>query len=405
MALTDTQIKKAKTGDKPIKLFDGDGLFLHLMPTGSKIWRVAYRVDGNQKMLTLGKYPEVSLSQARELCLEARKKLATGADPVDVRREEAMAKAAANENNFEAVARLWWEHWKAGRTSDHHVAQTMRRLEADVFPKLGTRSIAEIEAPELVEMAKEIEKRGAGELAKRSLQVCSMVFRYAIANGKARRNPAIEIRPSDVLKARKVENYARVGAGELPTLMRKVEAYKGKPATRLAIKLMALTFVRTGELIGAKWSEFNLDAARWDIPGERMKMKTPHIVPLSDQAIDVLKTLQTITGEGELLFPGERDHERPISNNTILKALEIMGYKHQMTGHGFRGIASTVLHEHGFDHAHIEAQLAHAERSSVSAAYNHAVYLPQRAAMMAWWGAFMESAAKGNVVPLRKLTA
>jgi integrase len=315
------------------------------------------------------------------------------------------AKAVANADNLEAVARLWWEHWKHARTSDHHVAQTMRRLEADVFPKLGTRPIAEIEAPELVEMAKEIEKRGAAELAKRSLQVCSMIFRYAIANGKARRNPAIEIRPSDILKARKVENYARVEAGELPVLMRKVEAYKGKPATRLAIKLMALTFVRTGELIGAKWAEFNLDAARWDIPGERMKMKTPHIVPLSDQAIDVLRTLQTITGDRELLFPGERDHDRPISNNTILKALEIMGYKHQMTGHGFRGIASTVLHEHGFEHAHIEAQLAHAERSSVSAAYNHAVYLPQRASMMAWWGTYIESASKGNMVPLRSLFA
>jgi integrase len=168
---------------------------------------------------------------------------------------------------------------------------------------------------------------------------------------------------------------------------------------------MSLTFVRTSELIEAKWSEFNLDAARWDIPGERMKMKTPHIVPLSEQAIDVLRTLQTVTGERELLFPGERDHAKPMSNNTILKALERMGYKGVMTGHGFRGIASTVLHEHGFEHAHIEAQLAHAERSSVSAAYNHAVYLPQRAAMMAWWGAFMESAAKGNVVPLRKLTA
>ena len=303
------------------------------------------------------------------------------------------------------MARLWWEHWKHARTSDHHVAQTLRRLEADVFPKLGTRPIAEIEAPELVEMVKEIEKRGAGELAKRSLQTCGQIFRYAIANGKARRNPATDIRPSDVLKARKVENDARVGIKEVPALMRQIEAYKGKPTTRLAMKLMALTFVRTGELIGAKWSEFNLEAARWDIPGERMKMKTPHIVPLSGEAIDVLKTLHTITGQRVLLFPGERDHAKPMSNNTILKALEIMGYKHQMTGHGFRGIASTALHEHGFDHAHIEAQLAHAERNSVSAAYNHAVYLPQRAAMMACWGSFIESAARGNVVPLRKLTA
>lgn len=373
------------------------------MPTGSKIWRVAYRVDGKQKTVTVGKYPAVTLAQAREKCAEARKLLAADVDPVAQRRETKKAKAEANENNFEAVAREWWAHWKHARTSDHHVAQTLRRLQADVFPAIGTRPIAEIEAPDLVAMAKEIEKRGAGELAKRSLQMCSMVFRYAIANGKVRRNPAIDIRPSDVLKARKVENYARVGAGELPTLLRKIESYRGRPATRLAMKLMALTFVRTSELIEAKWSEFKLDAARWDIPAERMKMRTPHIVPLSPQAVDVLRTLETITGGRELLFPGERDHAKAMSNNTILKALEIMGYKHTMTGHGFRGIASTVLHEHEFEHAHIEAQLAHAEKSSVSAAYNHAVYLPQRAVMMAWWGTYVESAAKGNVLPLRKL--
>ena len=405
MALTDTTIKKTQATYKLQKLSDGSGLQLHIATTGSKLWRWAYRFEGKQKTMPLGIYPAVSLAQARDLQREGAKLLAGGVDPMAKKKADKKAKAVANADNFEAVARLWWEHWKHARTSDHHVDQTLRRLVADVFPKLGTRPIAEIEAPELVEMAKEIEKRGAGELAKRSLQVCSMIFRYAIANGKARRNPAIEIRPSDILKARKVENYARVGAGELPALMRKVEAYKGKPATRLAIKLMALTFVRTGELIGAKWAEFNLDAARWDIPGERMKMKTPHIVPLSEQALDVLRTLQTVTGDSVLLFPGERDHSRPISNNTILKALEIMGYKHQMTGHGFRGIASTALHEHGFEHAHIEAQLAHAERSSVSAAYNHAVYLPQRAALMAWWGSYIESVSKGNVVPLRKLTA
>jgi len=405
MALTDTQIKKAKAGEKPVKLFDGDGLFLNVMPTGSKIWRVAYRLNGRQKTLTAGKYPAVTLSQARDRCAAARKLLAEEIDPVAQRRDTKNAQAASNANNFEAVARDWWAHWKHARSSDHHVAQTLRRLEADVFPAIGNRPIAEIEAPELVAMAKGVEKRGAGELAKRSLQTCGMVFRYAIANGRASRNPAIDIRPSDVLKARKVENYARVGVGELPRLLRKIEAYQGKPATRLAMKLMALTFVRTSEMIKAKWAEFDLEAARWDIPGERMKMRAPHIVPLSSQAVDVLLTLQTITGGRELLFPGERNHEKPMSNNTILKALEIMGYKGIMTGHGFRGIASTLLHEHQFEHAHIEAQLAHAERSSVSAAYNHAVYLPQRAAMMAWWGNFVESAGKGNVLPIRKLVA
>jgi integrase len=403
MALTDTGIRKAKPGEKPIKLFDGGGLFLHVMPTGSKIWRVAYRVDGNQKMFTVGRYPEVTLAQARDKCLEARKLMVSEVDPVQKKRADKLAKVQATENNFEAVAREWHAHWKHSSSSEHHIGQTLRRLQNDVFPAIGKRPIAEIEAPELRDMALEIEKRGAGELAKRSLQMCSMVFRYAIAHGKATRNPAVDIRPSDILKARKVENHARVDASELPQLMRKIDAYQGKPATRMALKLLALTFVRTSELIEARWSEFHLDAARWDIPAERMKMRTAHVVPLSTQAVGVLRTLHTITGGRELLFPGERDHGKPISNNTILKALEIMGYKGLMTGHGFRGVASTVLHENEFDHAHIEAQLAHSERDSVSAAYNHAKYIPQRTAMMEWWGNYLESVAKGNVLPLRKI--
>jgi len=405
MMLTDTAIKKAKPEEKQYRMADERGLVLLVRPNGTKLWQLRYRHDGKEKTASLGQYPDVGLSAARAKRDELRKLVAGGSDPVAVKRAQAKARAVAVQNNFEAVAREWWAHWKEGRTSDHHVAQTLRRLEADVFPAVGSRPIAEIEAPELVEMARAIEKRGATELAKRSLQTCSQIFRYAIAHGKARRNPATDVKPSEVLKARKVENYARVGAGELPTLMRKIDAYQGMPITRLAMKLLALTFVRTGELIGAKWSEFNLDAGRWDIPGERMKMRTPHIVPLSPQAVDVLRTLETITGGRELLFPGERDHAKPMSNNTILKALERMGYKHEMTGHGFRGIASTVLHEHGFEHAHIESQLAHAERSSVSAAYNHAQYLPQRATMMAWWGNYLESVAKGNVTPLRKLVA
>lgn len=406
MALTDTQIKKAKPGEKPVKLFDGDGLFLHVMPTGSKIWRMAYRAGGKQTMVSFGKYPVVTLAQAREKCLEARKLLAVEVDPVQQRRDAKRAMAIANENNFEAVARDWWAHWQHTSSSQHHIQQTMRRLEADVFPVIGARPVAEIEAPELRDMALAIEKRGAGELAKRSLQMCSMVFRYAIAHGKARRNPAVDIRPSDILKARKVVNHARVDAAELPQLLRKIEAYKGKPTTRLALKLMALTFVRTSELIEARWAEFDLQAARWDIPADRMKMKTPHVVPLSPQAIAVLQALHTVTGDRELLFPGERDHAKAMSNNTILKALEIMGYKGTMTGHGFRGVASTVLHESGeFDHAHIEAQLAHMERNAVSAAYNHALYLDQRAKIMTWWGDFLDSLTKSNVLPLRSLAA
>jgi hypothetical protein len=257
--LTATQVQRVKPTDKPQKLSDGGGLFLHVMPTGGKSWRYAYRFDGKQKLMGLGTYPEVPLAEARAKHDEARATLAAGKDPMAERKADKQAAAVAAENNFESVACEWWEHWKAGRTSDHHVAQTLRRLKADVFPFIGDKPIAEIEAPALRDMMLAIEKRGATELAKRALQMCSMVFRYAIAHGKASRNPAIDIKPSDVLKARKVENHARVGVGELPQLLRKIEAYKGTPTTRLAI-IMAHTFVRTGELIGAKWAEFDLVA-------------------------------------------------------------------------------------------------------------------------------------------------
>lgn len=208
-----------------------------------------------------------------------------------------------------------------------------------------------------------------------------------------------------MLKPRKKANYARVDARELPDLLRAIEAYRGTPVTRLAMKLMAHTFVRTGELIGASWAEVDLDGARWDIPAGRMKMRTPHIVPLSPQAVEVLRTLRTITGGSGLLFPAERRPGAHMSNNTILAALKRMGYGGKMTGHGFRGIASTVLHERGFDHSHIELQLAHAERDEVSAAYNHALYLPQRTEMMHWWGDYLDSVTRGNVTPLRRLAA
>lgn len=399
MALTDTQIKKVKPTDKLQKLSDGGGLQLQVAPTGGKLWRWAYRSGGKQKTMSLGTYPDVSLSQARELHSQGRKLLATGTDPMHKRKSDKVALLVATGNCFEAVAREWWAHWKVTR-SESHTGYVIRRLEADVFPAIGARPVSAIEAPELVAMVKAVAQRGALDIAKRCLQMCSQVFRYAIAHGKAARNPATDIRPSDILPARVKENYARIDAKELPALLRKIEGYQGKPTTRLAIKLMALTFVRTTELIEARWVEFDLPAARWDIPAERMKMKTPHTVPLSSQAIQVLQVLQEVTGGRALLFPGERDHDKSMSNNTILKALEIMGYKHRMTGHGFRGIASTVLHEQGYDHAHIELQLAHMERNSTSAAYNHALYLKQRAAMMQGWGDYLEGLARGNVVAL-----
>ncbi|MFG6429646.1 tyrosine-type recombinase/integrase [Roseateles sp. LYH14W] len=404
MSLTDIAIKNLKAADKPLKVSDERGLYLLVKPQGAKLWRWKYRHAGKEKLMALGGYPDVSLAQAREKREEARKLLAAGTDPMGERRQVKVAQRIAMDNSFQSVARKWWASWKGARSS-RHAEYVERRLEADVFPVIGHRPIAELEAAELVAMVKRIEARGALDIAKRSMQTCGQVFRYAIAHGKASRNPATDIRPSDVLPTRKKKNYARVEANELPNLLRKIEVYQGASITRAALKLMAMTFVRTSELIGAGWDEFDLDAGRWDIPASRMKMKTPHIVPLSSQAVTLLRALRTSTGGKALLFPGERDPKKPMSNNTILKALERMGYKGRMTGHGFRGVASTLLHEQGFEHSHIELQLAHQERDAVSASYNHALYLPQRARMMQAWSDYLDAAIAGNVVALRKLCA
>jgi len=404
MPLTDTAIKKAKPGAKPSKLSDGKGLYLLVSPAGSKLWRWKYRVLGKEKVLALGAYPAVSLAQAREGQDTARKMLASGNDPMVVRKADKLASQAAAENSFESVARKWWSHWKPAR-SEQHASQVMRRFEADVFPHIGARPVTEIQASELVAMLKAISGRGANDLAQRALQTSGQVFRYAIAHGLAKRNPAADIKPSDVLPSRQKQNMARIDGKELPELMRRIDAYQGTPITRMAMKLMAMTFVRTTELIGARWDEFDLGDMRWDIPASRMKMKTPHIVPMSTQAVSILKTLHLVTGHSPLLFPGERDHEKSMSNNTILKALQRMGYKGRMTGHGFRGVASTLLHEMGFDHAHIELQLAHQERNEVSAAYNHATYLKQRAKMMQHWSDYLDACKEEKVLPFKRTAA
>ncbi len=398
--LTDTRIKSTKPQAKLYKLTDERGLHLSVYPNGSKLWQLRFRIEGKERTASLGKYPEVSLAEARDKRDQMRKLIANGIDPVQSQKTAKEAKKLAQTNSFESVARTWFEGWKVAR-SPRHAEYVIRRLEADVFPAIGSRPIAEIRAPELVKMMKAIQRRGALDIAKRCYQMTGQVFRYAIAHGIGERNPAVDIKPGDILPSRRQTNYARVDAKELPELLRAIEAYQGTPVTRLAIKLLALTFVRTSELIGARWAEFDFQAGQWRIPAERMKMRTEHIVPLSLQAIQILQILHGITGHSELLFPGERDHSKQMSNNTILKALERLGYKGRMTGHGFRGLASTVLHEQGFDHAHIELQLAHQERDAVSAAYNHALYLKQRTKMMQWWAGYLDQQLSGNVLKLR----
>lgn len=403
MPLTDAACKNAKCppGRPRERYSDSGGLYLEVQPTGTKAWRWKYRFGGKEKRLALGTYPETSLQAARRERDKAREVLKGGQDPVQLRRDARLAATVRMGNTFEAVARTWFDHWKGPR-SPRHADYVIRRLEADVFPALGAKPISDITAPQLLAMAKKIEARGALDIARRCWQTCGQVFEYALAHGLIERNPSKDVKPAVALKPREKEHYARIDAKDLPELLRKIDAYVGAPYTRYAIKLMALTFVRTGELIAARWDEFDLDAAEWRIPAARMKMRTPHIVPLSKQALDVLRCLHEIKGLSGLLFPGERDHEKPMSNGTLLGALRRMGYAGRMTGHGFRGLASTILHEQGFEHAHIELQLAHMERDEVSAAYNFATYLPARRKMMQAWADHLDALRQGaKVIPIR----
>lgn len=384
MPLTDAAIRAAKPGDKARKLFDGEGLYLEVSPAGGRWWRLKYRWAGREKRLSLGTYPDVSLLEARRRRDEARRLLADGKDPSAERKASKMAAAAAAGNTFEAVARQWHASWARTR-SPKHAAQVMRRMELDLFPRIGGLPITSVRAPDVVALAKAVEARGALDLARRAIQISGQVFRYAIAHGLAEHNPAREFDPSDVLQPAREENYARVHIARLPALLKAIDVYHGHERTRLALHLMSLTFLRTGELINTPTAEIDLQAGRWEVPAARMKMPTPHVVPLSRQTVLVLERLLVLSGGGRWLLPGAHDHEKPMSNNALLYAIYGMGFKGEMTGHGFRGVASTALHEAGFEHEHIELQLGHQRRDRVSAAYNWAQYLPQRAQMMQWW--------------------
>jgi integrase len=387
--LTDTAIRKFKPSSAPVKLTDGMGLYMHVAPTGSKWWRYAYRFNGKQKLMALGSYPDVSLEQARKRHKEARKMLADGKDPMTERKAEKEAQDVQG-TTFEGVFKLWLQKWRVDK-EERHVRQTERRVYTDVIPAFGSKLVDEVTAADIRAMMLAIYNgRGARDIAKRNHETTGQVFRFAVANGIAKRNPAADFKPDDILPTVKAENFASVDAKELPTLLAKIDAYVGTAVTKLAMWLLAYTWVRTSELIEAEWPEFDLDNARWDIPAERMKMDTAHIVPLSRQAVEVVKALKLIAGSGKLVFPGDLDKNKPMSNNTILKALERMGYKGVMTGHGFRGLASTILHEQDFDEEYIEMQLAHMKRDKVAAAYNHAKYLKQRTKMMQWWGDYIE---------------
>ena len=318
--LTDTAIRRATPSERDYKMADGRGLFLLVTAAGGKLWRWKYRFEGKEKKMAFGQYPDVTLAEARERHAVARRVLASGIDPMEQRRAEKSAANTGNGLSFRQVATQWHEHWKKGNSA-HHVKATLSRLETNVFPALGTRLIGEIKPSEIVAVVNSIQAQGKLDIAKRALETTKQIFRYAIAHDLAEQNPAGDIKPADILTSRAKVNHARVETKELPSLLRDIELYQGRHVTRLAMKLLAMTFVRTSELIGARWEEFDFENARWDIPAERMKMRTPHIVPLSTQALEVLEHLKRLSGNSELLFPGERDEKKPMSNMTILEAL------------------------------------------------------------------------------------
>ena len=399
--LTDPKIRQAKPADKPYKLFDGGGLFLLVQPGGSKLWRLKYRFGGKEKLLAIGSYDKgVSLKKAREERDKARDQLVEGIDPGASKKKEKHAEREQAENTFRAIALNWAETYGA-RWTESHRARVVASLEADAFSALGDLPIKEITPPMVLSVIRAVESRGALDVASRVLQRTSAIFRYAIQTGRAVYNPAADMK--GVLKTRKVEHRSTISRGELPDFLKKLDSYSGDPITKLALRLIVLTFVRTGELRGARWEEFDVDQGEWRIPAERMKMRSPHIVPLSPQALAVIEELRPLTGQFDLLFPSQRDQQRPISENTLLYALYRLGYHKRATVHGFRALASTILNETGFRPDVIERQLAHVERNKVRAAYHRSEYLEERRKMMDWWGACIESMAnEQKVVLLRR---
>ena len=400
--LTDTKLKALKPRGKLYRLADGAGLCIEVHPSGARYWRFRYRFAGKAKMLSLGVYPEVSLADARQRLEDVRRLLGCGIDPSAQRRQDKLTAQFAVVNGFEAVAREWLAG--RGKLADVTKAKTRWMLETYVFPWIGKRPVGEVTAPELLAVLRRPESLDKLETAQRLKQICGQVFRYAVATGRAERDPSADLRGA--LKTKKTRHHASItNPAKVGELLRAIDGFSGGLVVASALKIAPLVFVRPGELRKAEWSEFDLDNAEWRIPAERMKMRALHIVPLSEQAVAILKELQPLTGHGRYVFPSIRSQRDPMSENTITAALRRLGYTgDEMTGHGFRSMASTMLNEQGWAPDVIERQLAHAERNRVRAAYNHAEYLPERRKMMQAWADYLGGLrdASGKVVPIKR---
>ncbi|MCX7169275.1 MAG: integrase arm-type DNA-binding domain-containing protein [Proteobacteria bacterium] len=390
MSLTDSAVRTAKPRPKSYKLSDAKGLYLQVEPNGSKLWRLKYRFLGTEKRLSFGAYPEVTLALARERQIDARRLLGNGIDPGEFKKQAKRSAVVASVNTFEAVTREWFTKFSGG-WAEGHSSKVLLRLENDLFPWLGSRPIMAIESNELLATIRRIEARGALDSAHRCLGYCGQVFRYAIATGRINRNPAADLRGS--LPPAKGGHFASItDPNKVGALLRSIHGYEGTLVTRCALRLAPLTFVRPGELRTAEWANIDIDAAEWRIPAERMKMREGLIVPLSRQSLAIVRELQPSTGRGRYLFPSLQSVARPMSENTINGALRRLGYAgDEMTGHGFRAMARTILDEVlEFRVEWIEHQLAHEVKDPNGRAYNRTAFLAGRREMMQRWADYLD---------------
>ncbi|MDM2805494.1 integrase arm-type DNA-binding domain-containing protein [Citrobacter sp. Cpo107] len=388
MKLNARQVDAAKPREKAYKLADGAGLYLEVVPSGSRYWRMKYRFNGKEKRIAFGVYPAVSLAQARALRDEAKKKLAEGIDPSFAKKEEKLVRDVQLNNTFQAVA-LEWHGTKVSRWSEGYASDIIEAFNKDIFPYIGQQPVNEIKPLVLLNVLRRMESRGATEKAKKVRQRCSEVFRYAIVTGRAEYNPAADL--TSAMSGHESKHYPFLTVEELPDFFKALAGYTGSPLVVLAARLLILTGVRTGELRGAFWSEFDLEKAVWEIPAERMKMKRPHLVPLSTQALEIVQQLKVMSGQYPLVFPGRNDPRKTMSEASINQVFKRIGYTGKVTGHGFRHTMSTILHEEGFNTAWIETQLAHVDKNAIRGTYNHALYLEGRREMMQWYADYIEA--------------
>lgn len=395
MKLNARQVETAKPKEKPYKLSDGGGLYLLVNPNGSRYWRLKYRVGGKEKLLSVGVYPDVTLSDARSKREDAKRILVAGGDPGQEKQAEKQARVLAAQNSFESVAIEWHEH-KAPNWSQGYASDILEYLTKDIFPFIGKRAINEIKPAEMLSVLRKMEQRGVLDKLKKTRQACRQIFTHAVITGRAESNPVTDL--AGALKAPKQKHFPHLSVEQIPGFLNALNDYSGSMITRTATKLLMITGLRTIELRTSEWSDIDFEKGIWQIPAERMKMRRPHIVPISRQARELLEEIHQLTGRGRYVFHGRNDAGKPMSEASINQVIKRIGYDGKATGHGFRHTLSTILHEQGYNSAWIETQLAHVDKNSIRGTYNHAQYLEGRRTMLQDYADYLDALERGDNV-------